>query len=118
MITTAWMMDVDRDTNYLECRKEEFGNEPRENRVDVVKVYFDSVVDVIVTKKAKLEMTIAETIFSKRAMFAKEIVACLEAYSNGVFFRTGTTTLLPKEFPQSTLRELEMIQELGGEEEK
>lgn len=116
MITATWMFDADRNLEYLECKKIMNGNELRGIRTGIVKVYFDSETDLFIAKNAKLEQTIAETIFSKRNAFAKETVACLEICSYGIFFRTGTTTLLAKEIPQSELRELEEKIEIEEEE--
>ena len=90
MITTEWKTDTDKGANFLECKKEEFGNEPRENRTDTVKVYFYSKFDVDTIKGLKLEPDIARTIFSNRSQYGSTIDAYLEVYPNTIHFATAT----------------------------
>lgn len=90
MISVTWMIDMDRNTEYLECRNEELGNEPRENKTDVVKVYFYSKFDIDTIKGRKLERTIARTIFLNRSKYGDVVDAALDVYPNTIHFRTGT----------------------------
>lgn len=86
MISVTWMMDADRNIEYLECRDEEAGS----NKADVVKVYFYDKYDVRMIKGKKLEMRIAWAIFSNRAKYGDIIDAYLEVFNDIIYFRIGT----------------------------
>lgn len=95
MISVTWMTNEGRDVlilgrEYLECRNEELGNEPRENKVDVVKVYFCSGTDIILAKSEKLEMAIARQIFSNREKYGKVLTAQFEIFKDAIYFQTAT----------------------------
>ena len=99
MISVTWMPNKDKDKDflereYLECRNEELGNEPRENRVDVVKVYFLYGTDIIVARSEKLEMAIARQIFSNRERYGDVLIGQFEIFPNAIYFMTATTALL------------------------
>lgn len=98
MITTTWKTDTDKGPDFLECKKEEFGNEPRENRVDTVKVYFYSKFDVDTIKGRNLEMSIAKAIFVNREKYGSVIDAYLDVYPNTIHFRTGTDAQIYNQF--------------------
>lgn len=85
MILVTWMIDIDSNTEYLECRNREDGKEP-----DVVKVHFHSRFDVDTIKGLKLEGSIAKAIFSNRSKYGSNVDAYLEVYPNTIHFRTGT----------------------------
>lgn len=97
MISITWMIDADLNTDFLECRNEELGNEPRENKVDVVKVYFHTKSDIDTVKGLKLEMPIARTIFSNREKYGKVLNAWLEMHPSTTFFMTSTVDPLISE---------------------
>ena len=100
MISVTWMPNKDKDVfgrEYLECRNEELGNEPIENRVDIVKVYFYSGADIILARTEKLEMAIARQIFSHREKYGKELTGWLEVFPDKIYFHTGTFARLIKE---------------------
>lgn len=100
MISVTWMPNKDKDVfgrEYLECRNEELGNEPIENRVDIVKVYFYSGADIILARTEKLEMAIAREIFSNRENYGKVLFGQFEVFPNTIHFYTGTLARLIKE---------------------
>ena len=100
MISVTWMPNKDKDVlekEYLECRNEEAGNEPRENRVDVVKVYFYTRADIIMVINENLGMAIARQIFSHREKYGKELTGWLEVFPDKIYFHTGTFARLIKE---------------------
>lgn len=99
MISTTWMIDVARNTDYLECRNENLGDwPPRITKTDVVKVYFYSHFDVDTIKGRNLEMTIARTIFLNREKYGDAVDACLDVYPNTIHFRTGTDAEIYNEY--------------------
>lgn len=99
MITVTWMPNEGRDVlvlgrEYLECRNEEVGNEPRENRVDIVKVYFCGGTDIVFAKREGLEMAVARQIFSNREKYGKVLTAQFEKFPTAIYFFTATSALL------------------------
>lgn len=110
MISTEWKTDTNKGLDFLECKKEEFGNEPRENRTDIVKVYFGSDFDTAFVKSMKIEPLIAEEIFRNRKIFASEFAAWLELTKHGIYLHTSATIFLNKDIMQSIIRETK-----GGE---
>lgn len=122
MISATWMTDADRNTEYLECRNEEFGNEPRENRTDTVKVYFHTKFDIDTAKGLKLEMPIAKAIFSNREKYGSVLNAWLEMYPSTTFFMTSTVVPLiperegPLKVMGSEINGPVIYDDLGGKE--
>lgn len=87
MISVTWMIDVDKNTEYLACRNEEDGKEP-----DVVKVHFQTKFDVRMAKSEGLEMPIAKAIFSNREIYGHILTGWLDVMPHTIFFQTKTDT--------------------------
>lgn len=96
MISVTWMTDVDRNTEYLECRNENLGNWPGP-KTDVVKVYFVGRSDADMIKGRSLEMAIAKQIFSNREKYGNVLTGYLEMFPHEILFKTGTAMPLNRE---------------------
>lgn len=94
MISVTWMIDADRNTDFLKCEKIDLGK----GTLDSVNVYFYSKFDVDTIKGRNLERTIARTIFLNRAKYGDVVDAALDVYPNTIHFRTGTDAEIYNEY--------------------
>ena len=91
MISATWMIDIDSNTEYLECRSEStYGI--REAKIDIVKVYFQTKFDIHTVKSKQLEKPIAKAIFSDREKYGNILNGWIEEMPHTLFFQTKTDT--------------------------
>lgn len=93
MISVTWMIDVDRNTEYLECRNETphfIDATLCQDEIDIVKVYFNTMFDIDTAKGLKLEIPIAKAIFSNREKYGSVLNGWLEIMPHTIFFETST----------------------------
>ena len=91
MISAVWKMDAGSDTEFLECRNDEFVNEPRE-RIDTVKVYFNNLAKIEAVKENNWERKIALAIFANRERYGSIINVELEIFLNCISLHSKVTT--------------------------